>query len=64
MLVLKAFQREAIESLKKNAHTLLIAPTGSGKSMVFQSYVSERKPRAVLISPLNALARQHEVAFR
>lgn len=64
MLVLKSFQREALESLKKNAHTLLIAPTGSGKSLVFQSYVSERKPRAVLISPLNALARQHEVAFR
>jgi ATP-dependent DNA helicase RecQ len=64
MLELKPFQREALESLKRHPHTLLIAPTGSGKSLVFQSYVSERKPRAVLISPLNALARQHEAAFR
>ncbi len=58
---LKPFQREAVESIRNHPHTLLIAPTGSGKSLVFQSYLLEqaRSIRAILVSPLNALARQH-----
>lgn len=60
---LKPFQKEALQSLRTLPHTLLIAPTGSGKSLVFQRYIQEQCPRAVLISPLNALARQHEIAF-
>ena len=57
---LKPFQIEAIASLKKNAHTILVAPTGSGKSLVFQKYLhdSRVKTRALIVSPLNALARQ------
>jgi ATP-dependent DNA helicase RecQ len=58
---LKPFQQEAVESIRNHPHTLLIAPTGSGKSLVFQTYLLEnaRSVRAILVSPLNALARQH-----
>jgi ATP-dependent DNA helicase RecQ len=57
---LKPFQKVALASLKKNAHTILIAPTGSGKSLVFQKYLHDfrAKNRALIVSPLNALARQ------
>lgn len=64
MDLLKPFQKEALQSLRTLPHTLLIAPTGSGKTLVFQRYIQEKRPRAVLISPLNALARQHELGFR
>ena len=61
MHALKPFQEEALRSLTLYAHTILIAPTGSGKSLIFQSYLARfPKTRAILISPLNALARQHE----
>jgi ATP-dependent DNA helicase RecQ len=62
---LKPFQKEALDSLSRHEHTLLIAPTGSGKSLVFQRYLSRVRPesRAVFISPLNALARQQARRF-
>jgi ATP-dependent DNA helicase RecQ len=57
---LKPFQKQALDSLARHPHTLLIAATGSGKSLIFQKYLYETraKTRALLISPLNALARQ------
>jgi ATP-dependent DNA helicase RecQ len=62
---LKHFQKEALQSLIQNPHTILIAPTGSGKSLIFQAYLAQfKKTRALLISPLNALARQHETRFK
>jgi ATP-dependent DNA helicase RecQ len=66
MLTLKPFQKEALESLKSHPHTLLIAPTGSGKSLIFQRYLlqNRKRARAIFISPLNALARQQESRFR
>jgi ATP-dependent DNA helicase RecQ len=63
---LKPFQQEALDSLLRFDHTLLIAPTGSGKSLVFQQFMAKERPktRAVFISPLNALARQQAERFR
>lgn len=62
---LRPFQKEALKSLTQNAHTILIAPTGSGKSLVFQTFLTQfKQTRCILIVPLNALARQHEVEFR
>jgi ATP-dependent DNA helicase RecQ len=57
---LRPFQAEAIQSIQANPHTVLIAPTGSGKSLVFQKYLhdSRARTRAILVSPLNALGRQ------
>jgi ATP-dependent DNA helicase RecQ len=57
---LKPFQREALESLRKHPHTVLVAPTGSGKSLIFQKFLFEnrQRTRSILISPLNALSRQ------
>jgi ATP-dependent DNA helicase RecQ len=63
---LKPFQREALDSIQNHAHTLLVAPTGSGKSLIFQTYLHEHRNqvRAVFLSPLSALARQHAEKFR
>jgi ATP-dependent DNA helicase RecQ len=65
-MILRPFQIQALESLRKHEHTLLIAPTGSGKSLVFQSFLKERVRilRAILVAPLNALARQHAQKLR
>ncbi len=66
MHILKPFQKEAVETLSNHPHTLLLAPTGSGKSLVFQHYLSKIRPsaRAVFVSPLNALARQQAERFQ
>ena len=63
---LKPFQREALDSIRKHAHTLLVAPTGSGKSLIFQTYLNEcrNQMRALFVSPLSALARQHADQFK
>jgi ATP-dependent DNA helicase RecQ len=63
---LKPFQIEALDSLESRSHTLLIAPTGSGKSLVFQRYIEihRNRVRALVVSPLTALARQHEAGFK
>ncbi len=62
---LKPFQKQALESLESRPHTLLIAPTGSGKSLVFQRYIEIHRSRirALVVAPLTALIRQHEAAF-
>ncbi len=62
---LKPFQKQALRSFRENPHTILISSTGSGKSLVFQRFLQQFKyTRAILIVPLNALARQHERRFR
>ncbi len=57
---LRPFQLEALQALESAKHLILMAPTGSGKSAIFQEFLY-RNPqlRALLISPLNALTRQH-----
>ena len=62
---LRPFQKQALDSLESRSHTLLIAPTGSGKSLVFQRYIEIHRSRirAVVVAPLTALIRQHEAAF-
>ena len=57
---LKPFQRDALLSLNQNFHTVLVAATGSGKSLVFQKYLYDFRSstRAIIVTPLNALARQ------
>ena len=63
---LKSFQREALRSFHTQSHTILTAPTGSGKSLIFQKYLHETKKttRAILVSPLNALSRQLAEGFQ
>jgi ATP-dependent DNA helicase RecQ len=57
-LTLKPFQREAIALLESGANLLCIAPTGSGKSLIFETFAQRRWTRMLLVSPLVALARQ------
>jgi ATP-dependent DNA helicase RecQ len=63
---LKPFQSAAIRALETHDHVLLVAATGSGKSLVFQRFIEERRDsvRALVLSPLTALERQHREAFR
>ena len=58
MIELRPFQKEAIETLKNPVHLLCIAPTGSGKSLIYERVAAQRGYRTVLVSPLVALARQ------
>ncbi len=57
-LTLRPFQEKAIEVLKSRTHLLQIAPTGSGKSLIYEEYIAKNRPKTVLVTPLVALARQ------
>ncbi|MCP4540489.1 MAG: RecQ family ATP-dependent DNA helicase [Chloroflexi bacterium] len=48
-------QSEAIQHLLAGQHTLVVMPTGSGKSLVYQLATLHRPGLAVVISPLIAL---------
>ena len=50
-------QREAIESVLNGRHTLVVMPTGSGKSLVYQVCALALPGTALIISPLIALMK-------
>ena len=62
--VLRPFQKEAIEILKRPVHLLCIAPTGSGKSLIYETVAENLGLRTLLITPLIALARQQLARFQ
>ncbi len=55
---LKPFQVQALNTISLHAHVLIIAPTGAGKSLIFQTLLQKTKAIAVIVVPLAALARQ------
>jgi ATP-dependent DNA helicase RecQ len=61
---LRPFQIEALELLRTPIHLLCIAPTGSGKSLIYERVAAEQGRRTLLISPLVALARQQAQRLR
>jgi len=50
-------QREAIYNLLDGHHTLVVMPTGAGKSLIFQLASLQLKGTALVISPLIALMK-------
>jgi ATP-dependent DNA helicase RecQ len=55
---LRPFQVEALEALQKPGNVICVAPTGSGKSLIYERLARNPGTRLLLISPLVALARQ------
>ena len=61
MFTLRPFQKQAIEALKSNspsAHVICVAPTGSGKSLIYEEVAAMANRKTLLVTPLVALARQ------
>lgn len=69
-MTLRPFQSQAIHFLSgtrrsgEGIHLLCIAPTGSGKSRIFEELSRTKGWRVLLITPLIALARQQAERFR
>ena len=65
-LELRPFQQAALDTLAVHSHLILIAATGSGKSLVFQRYIEQNQDsvRALMITPLLALGRQQAQRFQ
>jgi ATP-dependent DNA helicase RecQ len=55
--VFRPGQQEAIRSLFENQHTLVVMPTGAGKSLIFQFASLEFPGVTLVISPLIALMK-------
>jgi ATP-dependent DNA helicase RecQ len=53
----RAGQREAIENVLNGCHSLVVMPTGSGKSLVYQVCALALPGTALIISPLIALMK-------
>ena len=62
MHTLRAFQQDALKVILRAApapeHLLCIAPTGSGKSLIYEKTLQNTGWKTLLITPLIALARQ------
>ncbi len=56
---LKPFQQQSLEYLENGTSCLLVAPTGSGKSLCYQSFAS-RHGFTLVISPLISLVRSQQ----
>jgi ATP-dependent DNA helicase RecQ len=50
-------QAEALQSLREGRHTLVVMPTGAGKSLVFQLGALLREGLTLVVSPLIALMK-------
>ncbi len=50
-------QNEAIQSLAENRHTLVVMPTGAGKSLIFQFMAIQLPGITLVISPLISLMK-------
>jgi len=55
---LYTFQKEAITSLLNGQNTLCIAPTGKGKSIIYQLAAQELDGLTIVVSPLTALIKE------
>jgi ATP-dependent DNA helicase RecQ len=63
MVELRLFQKTALEVLQTSGgslgtHLLCVAPTGAGKSLIYEKAAEMKGCKTLLISPLSALARQ------
>src|SRR4051794_32978453 len=62
MFQLRPFQKAALAALHSNpatpSHLLCIAPTGAGKSLIYEKTAATENRRTLLVTPLVALARQ------
>ncbi len=58
MHTLRPFQERALLALEKPGNLLCVAPTGSGKSLIYERAAAKPGRRTLLVSPLVALARQ------
>ncbi len=59
----RAGQREAIECLLRVGRLLLVAPTGGGKSLVYQLPASELPGTSLVVSPLVSLMQDQVAAL-
>jgi ATP-dependent DNA helicase RecQ len=57
MFALRPFQTKALSALVRPGHVICVAPTGSGKSLVFER-IATKGVRTLIVSPLVALSRQ------
>jgi ATP-dependent DNA helicase RecQ len=55
---LRSFQRETLAALERPGHVICVAPTGSGKSLIYERFAARPGRRTLLVTPLVALARQ------
>lgn len=55
---LRPFQVETLAALSRAPAVICIAPTGAGKTRIFEEFARARRARVLVISPLVALSRQ------
>lgn len=55
---LRPFQKSALDALARPGHVLCVAPTGSGKSLIYERAASIPGRKTLIVTPLVALARQ------
>ena len=67
MIELDRFQKEAIASIEKNLDVLVVAPTGSGKTLIAEHAIQKclkDKSKILYTTPIKALSNQKYIDFR
>lgn len=67
MISLRPFQQQvlsAFDTTDTPKHVLCIAPTGSGKSLIYETLAQKKNQKMVLLTPLIALAHQQATQLK
>lgn len=59
----REYQEKIINSIKSNGNTLVVLPTGLGKTLIALSLIEQNRGKSVFLSPTKPLARQHHETF-
>jgi len=63
----RAYQSQIINSIKNNGNTLVVLPTGLGKTLIALSLIEKtisEGGKALFLTPTKPLARQHSISIR
>ena len=55
----REYQQKIIESIQKNGNTLVVLPTGLGKTLIALALMEKTPGKSIFLTPTKPLARQH-----
>ena len=55
----REYQKKILSSIERNGNTLVVLPTGLGKTLIALGLIEKTKKKSIFLAPTKPLARQH-----